>query len=592
MPVPYFSALPGTRRFALPLLILAAAQAQTPFTPVDTNFRATQHFVAGAPVKSLILFRGAVDTVTNSTGVKAISKADNDFLGYVPINGRSDSGYVIQNHEQNAANAVLGHGGGMSVFTAHFKNDTWTVAGHPNGKFRQVDFSSVGGTLGNCGGSLTPWGTVTTGEEALQSSNSSMRNNGNGFADTADVFVPVFNGQTVNRTLKRYQAMNWVTEVDPGTARSVKKHYNMGRFQKEMAYSMPDGKTTYIAHDATPAVLFKFVSDTVGNYNKGQLYAYQQSADGNSGTWIPIPMDLDTMLNAGPVAFRRGASAFTRHEWITSIDGKVYITETGNDAPGTSHRSAVRTGATLPRHLAAPERMNADSSFKPDYYGRILRLDPATNKLDVFLEGGAASAGSPIHLANPDGMTSVALGARKYLVLTENLNGTSQGRVTPAANSAGRDISEMYWLEIPPNGVPASRDSLKRMLVGPAEAELTGPYFTPDGKTLFVNVQHPSSGNPAPYNRAYTLAIWGYQTPTGLIFDAPSFRKSDKLQVDVNAATRFAYFDRLTDVEVYNTAGRRLERHKAVRMLDIQHLAAGTYYLRFPGSESHQLVLQ
>jgi secreted PhoX family phosphatase len=590
MPVPCFSTLRNTSRFVLPLLVLAAAgtRAQAPFTPVDTNFRATQHFVPGAPVQSAILFTGSLDTVVTKTGQKALSRPENDFIGYVPINGRSDSGYVIQNHEQNTANAVLGHGGGMSVFTAHRKNNVWSVADHPGGRFRQVDFTPVGGTLGNCGGAVTPWGTVTTGEEAFQTSNSGLRNNGNGFPDTTDVVVPVFNGQTVNRTLKRYQAMNWIVEVDAASATALKKHYNMGRFSHEMGYSMPDGKTVYLADDATPAVFFKFVSDTVGNYNKGQLYAYKQSADGNSGSWIALPMDLDSMMSIRALAFRRGATTFTRHEWITQVDGKVYITETGNDNPGTSHRSAVRTGATLPRHLATPARMNTDSSLTPDYFGRILRFDPATDKLDVYLEGGPASAGSPIHLANPDGLTSVTLNGKSYLVIQENLNGTSQGRVSAAANTAGRDIPELYWLEV--TNTP-SRDSLKRMMVGPAECELTGGRFTPDGATFFINVQHPSSSNPAPYNRAYTLAIWGYHTPTGLVFDAPAFPRSKRVQVKVNAASGFAYFDRLTDVDLFNTAGRRLERHKGVRMLDVQHLGPGNYLLRFQGGESLPLVL-
>ena len=573
-------------------LCVAAGSAFAQFVPIDTNFRATQHFVPAMPVQASILFRGQVDTVVTKTGVKAISKGDNDFIGYVPINGRSDSGYVIQNHEQTSVNTVLGHGGGMSVFTAQFKNNMWTVADHPNGKFRQVDFSNVGGTIGNCGGGQTPWGTVTTGEEGLQTSNSGLYNSGNGFIDTSDVLLPVFNGQTVNRTLKRWQAMNWIVEVDAASAQAVKKQYGMGRYSHEMGYSMPDGKTVYLANDATPCPLYKFVSDTVGNYNKGQLYAYKQSVDGNTGSWIAIPMDLDTLINANAVAFRRGATTFTRHEWITAVDGIVYITETGNDAPGTAHRSAVRTGGTLPRHLATSDRMNTDTSFKADYYGRILRLDPATNKVDVFLEGGAAAATPGLHFANPDGMTSVTLGDKSYLVIAENINGRTQGRVTEAANSAGRDISELYWLRIPATGVAASRDSLKRMMVGPAGAELTGTRFTPDGKTLFVNVQHPSTGNPAPYNRSYTLAIWGYESPTGLIFDAPSFRKSDKLQVVVNPATRFAYFDRVTDVDLYNPAGRRLERHKGVRMVDIQHLATGSYFLRFPDGASHQLILQ
>jgi secreted PhoX family phosphatase len=235
--------------------------------------------------------------------------------------------------------------------------------------------------------------------------------------------------------------------------------------------------------------------------------------------------------------------------------------------------------------------MNTDTSFKPDYYGRVLRLDPVTNKLDVFIEGGAASSG-PLHFANPDGMTSVSIGGKDYLVLAENINGTSQGRVSAAAASAGRDISEMYWLQIPADGGVASRDSLKRMMVGPAGCELTGPYFTPDGKTLFVNIQHPSSSNPAPYNKAYSLAIWGYNTATGLVFDPPSFRKSDRIQMEVNPATRFAYFDRVADVEVFNVAGQRLERHRQVRMIDVKDLMAGTYFVRFNGDVTHKLVLE
>ena len=580
--------MPKTPLWILALATLSSAQV---FTPVDTNFVATTHTVPAAPIQTKILFRGGVDTVTNKNGVKALSKVDNDFLGYVAINGRSDSGYIIQNHEQNAANSVLGDGGGMSVFTAEFKGSTWNVVDNVNGKFRQVDFTNVGGTLGNCGGGVTPWGTVTTGEEALQTSNSGMKNGTSGFQDTTDFTVTTFNGQTVNRALKRWQHMNWIVEVNPATASAVKKQYGMGRYKHEMGFSMPDGKTVYLANDDTPAALYKFVSDTVGNYNKGQLYAYQQTPDGQSGTWIAIPMNLDTMLNANAVAFRRGASVFTRHEWITSIGGKVYITETGNDNPGTAHRAAVRTGATLPRHLASSDRMNADTSFKPDYYGRILRLDPATNKLDVLLEGGAASSG-PLHFSNPDGMTSARIGGKDYLVVVENINGTTQGRVSGSAVAANREISEMYWLEIPPDGVAASRDSLKRMMVGPGGAELTGPNFTPDGKTLFVNIQHPSSSNPAPYNKAYSLAIWGYNTPTGLVFDPPSFKKSDLIQMEVNPATRFAYFDRTVDVELFNAEGRRLQRHRQVRMIDVKDLLSGTYFVRFDGSVTHKLVLE
>ena len=34
-------------------------------------------------------------------------------------------------------------------------------------------------------------------------------------------------------------------------------------------------------------------------------------------------------------------------------------------------------------------------------------------------------------------------------------------------------------------------DRLRRFLVGPVDCEITGCCETPDGKTLFINIQHP-----------------------------------------------------------------------------------------------------
>ena len=40
--------------------------------------------------------------------------------------------------------------------------------------------------------------------------------------------------------------------------------------------------------------------------------------------------------------------------------------------------------------------------------------------------------------------------------------------------------------------MPSPRpDTLRRFLVGPKDCEITGITETPDGKTLFVNMQHP-----------------------------------------------------------------------------------------------------
>jgi secreted PhoX family phosphatase len=274
---------------AIILLDVAPTHAQ-PFIPVDTNFSGTQHRVPSSPVQNVILLRSQINTSFNALGQSALVKDNLDFIGYIPINGRSDSGYVIVNTETENTSNVHGDGGGMVVFTAQFKDNTWSVASHPNGSYRTVDFTPVGGTWINCAGSITPWGTVLTGEESDDNttSNAGIYNNGNKFRDTTDWVVTDFNGQTVNRTFKRHWNMNWVVEVDVVNARALKKHYNMGRAPFEMGYAMPDGRTVYMGVDETPAPFLKFISDTVGNYNKGQLYAYQQSTDGESGIWIPL----------------------------------------------------------------------------------------------------------------------------------------------------------------------------------------------------------------------------------------------------------------------------------------------------------------
>ena len=43
-------------------------------------------------------------------------------------------------------------------------------------------------------------------------------------------------------------------------------------------------------------------------------------------------------------------------------------------------------------------------------------------------------------------------------------------------------------------GALPTADTLKRFLVGPAGCEITGLCETPDGKTMFINIQHPGEG--------------------------------------------------------------------------------------------------
>jgi secreted PhoX family phosphatase len=46
-------------------------------------------------------------------------------------------------------------------------------------------------------------------------------------------------------------------------------------------------------------------------------------------------------------------------------------------------------------------------------------------------------------------------------------------------------------------GAPLNEQRLKRFLVGPKGSEITGLCETPDGKALFVNIQHPGENSSA-----------------------------------------------------------------------------------------------
>lgn len=588
------------------LSCLAAAQAALP--DIDTTFIASTHKLPADPYKSSILFRGYVDTVTTTDGRKTLAKDWNDFTAYVPIAGRSDSGYLIVSHEMIKADAILGDGGGMTVMSVAKGAEGWKVVDHPKGKYRAIDFSTVGGTLANCGGAVLPNGNVMTAEEWGQASNQAIaalakdpadttKRILTGITDTSDWVVKEFNGEAVNITIPKYKNYNWMVEVDPATGKAVRKHYQMGRFDHEGGVFMPDGKTVFLTDDFTPAVFFKFVAKTAGNYSVGQLYAYKQSADGATGSWIEMPMNFDSMLVARDVALRRGATTFTRHEWIDQIDGIVYLTETGRDK-SADHYKWTKKGATMAKHLR--ERLPAGTTVTlyngetkgdstiTDYYGRVLKFDPATDKMSVLLEGGRGTANTAKHLSNPDGLATARIGNRKYLVIQEDLNGLSQGRVSTEAETAGRVICEAYLLDLADE---PTVDNLKRVYVGPAGSEVTGGIFTPDGTTMFINSQHPDAKLAAPFNTSFTVAISGFDANSTKILDrAPA--RGKKLSIAIDPVGRWARFNRTVDVKVHDIQGNRLASHQNVNALDLGAMQSGTYFLDAGKNGVHKLVIQ
>lgn len=471
---------------------------------------------------------------------------------------------------------------------------SWEVVPSKWGKkFIHVDFTTVGRTNRNCGGTVTPYGSILTAEEYPMPSNAALNAGGMGFSDTSDFTIPAGNGIYSGRVLKRYQQMGWIVEVDPSSAKATKKFYAMGNFSHEDIVCMNDGVTVYLTEDNSPSCLYKFVGDEVHNYTSGQLYVYKQSADGEGGSWLALPMELDSLLNIQAIAFRHGATLFTRLEGICKNAGetKLYFAETGSDH--CDYRYAMQAGGAMAFQNVYLDTLAGavKDSILQDYYGRLWVFDVAENTCRVLLAGGTAQDGKT-NFANPDNICTVQYAeGKEFLFVQEDLNGISFGRQPAYITDGTQVVSEMYCLDL--SKTVQSLDSIYRFALGPQGSELSGVSFSEDGNVLFLNIMHPNAANPAPYNNAVTLAVSGLRefllnavsTVTQHSAEAPFY-------IFPNPADKRVHFSKIANINVFTTAGDLIIAKQQVLTLDVNTLPTGMYFIKTDYGDLYKLVIQ
>lgn len=344
----------------------------------------------------------------------------------------------------------------------------------------------------------------------------------------------------------------YVTEIDPFNPSSVAtKRTALGRMGHEGCWvgKIEAGKPLvfYMGDDAQNEYVFKFVTRAkwdpadfgrglaAGNkyLDRGTLYVARFNDDG-SGDWIelkhglngldannalyPFADQADVVINARLAADAVSATRMDRPEWaaVNPLNGEVYLTLTNN-----SNRRVLPTGtqtavnAANPRDFGDPESTtNPNQPGSGNRNGHIIRwLETGgeqaalTFTWDVYLFGSQANAASAnVNLSgltddndfsSPDGLwfareSSAAAGLLWIQTDDGAYTDTTNNQMLaalPGTVGDGESVAVNGVITYP--GAAATNATVRRFLTGPLGCEVTGVDTTPDGKVMFVNIQHP-----------------------------------------------------------------------------------------------------
>jgi hypothetical protein len=179
----------------------------------------------------------------------------------------------------------------------------------------------------------------------------------------------------------------------------------------------------------------------------------------------------------------------------------------------------------------------------------------------------------------------MTVGQKTYMVICEDLNGTSNGRMPAGISNRS---CEMFILDM--DIANPSLNDLVRIAQVPLGAEITGARATPDGKTLLFNSQHPSSSNPFPYNNSVTIALNGWDQLDTASTD--ELTQDEAFTVYPNPTSRIVYFNEVMDVALYDAYGKIVRVERNTKSMDIMGLAPGTYYIKNAAGLTKKLIIQ
>lgn len=418
---------------------------------------------------------------------------NNDFTAFIPLApGKSDEGIMMVNHE-SVEPILMGHWDtgqphtkkhvelemkevGVSLIHIKNKDGKWELV--KSSKYnRRIDGTTpipfvngqavagkkrAIGTIANCAGGITPWRTFLTCEENYNNYYGENYHNEAGKITWKPGPVDLNWHEYFKYPTEHY---GWVVEIHPLTGKATKLT-GLGRFSHESAtvITTKDGRpVVYSGDDQNNECLYKFIGSKPGSLAQGELFV----ASLEQGRWLSLDIEkheglksrfknqLDALVRTREAARIVGATLLDRPEdvEIDPVSGAVFVSLTNNKT-------------------------------KKNYHGSILKIvednqDYAslTFTHQTFLAGGKSGFSCPDNLA---------FDKKGNLWMCTDISDTSLNRepYTEFGNNG------LFF--IPMSGPQAGK--ALRVASAPAGAELTGPSFSPDGRTLFLSVQHPGEG--------------------------------------------------------------------------------------------------
>ncbi|MDG1287332.1 MAG: PhoX family phosphatase [Rickettsiales bacterium] len=536
------------------------------FTSVAKGY--TENLLGAAGYQAQILMRWGDPLFANAADFDPLnltadiqSKSfgyNNDFIAYMPLNGSSSHGLLHVNHEYTNAHLMFSatrkkdssetiseeelrieqaaHGFSM-LEVKRDKTGLWEpildsryqrrvtattpihISGPAAGNARlstkaDPQGKTVLGTVGNCAGGVTPWGTVLVSEENIDGYFNG-KTDGTEAENHARYTIAkrgyygwhrIHERFDITQTPNEPNRFGWVVEYDPYDPFSQPvKRTALGRFKHESATcaTAPDGRLViYSGDDDYFEYIYRFVSDDKINLthkaananllDKGTLSVAKFLDDG-SLTWLPLiygengldksnrfTSQADLLIEARRAGDILGATKMDRPEGIAiqPYTNAVFVSLTRNPkrkvANSANTRAANKGGHII--KLLPPGGDHAADKFLWDT--PILAGDPDSDTPDYNGKrvGQSGWFGNPDNLAfHPSGSLWIATdGMPKSYGIADGLYATD------------------------------NHTAPKCFLRAPKGAEVTGPCFTPDGETLFLSIQHPGEDKGSTFDEPST----------------------------------------------------------------------------------------